>query len=110
MADDELDELRKKKMEQMQGQADAQQQQEDQMRKQLKQIASQILTPEAQSRLGNIRTAKPDLASQIEMQLVQMYRAGQIQDKITDEELKRLLKAVNDAEDETDIKYSRPRG
>ncbi len=117
MDDDKLDDLKKKKMEQLQGQdagsdmADRQrmqEQQEEQMRQQLKQIASQILTPDAQSRLGNIRTAKPDLASQIELQLVQLYRAGQIQEKITDDQLKQLLKQLKQADDEPDIKYSKP--
>ncbi len=114
MDDDALEDLKKKRRDQLQGQQSpedvqqAQKQQEEQMRQQLKQIASQILTTEARSRLGNVRAAKPDLASQIEMQLVQLYRAGQIRDKITDEQLKDLLKGIKDSEEETDIKYSRP--
>lgn len=114
MDDDTLEELKKQKMEQMQGgdmadQQRMQEQQEEQMRQQLKQIASQILTKDAQSRLGNIRTAKPDLASQIELQLVQLHRAGQIQNKITDDQLKQMLKQLQEATgDERDIKYSAP--
>lgn len=114
MDDDKIEELKKKRKDQLQGQQsagdlqNAQEQQKEQMRQQLKQIASQILTKEARSRLGNIRAAKPDLASQIEMQLVQLYRAGQIRDKITDDHLKELLKGIKDSEEEPDIKYSRP--
>jgi programmed cell death protein 5 len=116
MDEDKLDELKKKKMEQLQGSGQGvedaqhmQEQQKEQMRQQLKQIASQILTKEAQSRLGNIRTAKPDLAAQIELQLVQLHRTGQIKDKITDDQLKRLLKQIQDADDDDrDIKYSAP--
>lgn len=111
MSDDALDELKKKKMEQLNGQAEdvpqAQEQQAEQMRQQLKQIAAQILTKKARSRLGNVRAAKPDLAAQIELQLVQLHRMGQIRDKITDEQLKKLLKEVQSG-DEPDIKYSRP--
>lgn len=114
MDEDKLEELKKKKMQDMQGgdvegQMDAQKEQEEQMREQLKQIASQILTKEARSRLGNIRAAKPDLASQIELQLVQLYRMGQINGKLSDDELKKLLKSIKDSDDDRDIKYSRPR-
>ncbi|MCJ7450450.1 MAG: DNA-binding protein [Candidatus Nanohaloarchaeota archaeon QJJ-9] len=104
MADD-LEELKKKKMEQMQGEKGSSKAQEENYRKQLKQIASQILTKEARSRLGNIRAAKPDLASSIEMQLVQLHKAGQIRDKITDEQLKDLLKKLQEGKKDIDIKY-----
>lgn len=114
MAEDALDELKKKKKEQLsQGDVENQmEQQREQIRKQLKQIASQILTKEARSRLANIRTAKPDFAAQVEMQLVQLYKAGQIKDKITDEQLKTLLKKIRETQDEqeTNIKYTTPRG
>ncbi|MDY6777094.1 MAG: DNA-binding protein [Candidatus Nanohaloarchaea archaeon] len=107
---DDLEELKKKKMQEMQqgsGSEQLQEQQKEQARKKLKKIASQILTKEARSRLGNIRAAKPDLASQIEMQLVQLYRMGQINDKITDEQLKELLKKIQESdEDSPDIKYN----
>lgn len=112
MADD-LEELKKKKMEQMSGgesaggQMDAQEQQKEQMRKQLKQIASQIMTKEARSRLGNIRAADEDMAAKIELQLVQLHKAGQIRDKITDDQLKEILKKIKEAEDDNsmDIKH-----
>ncbi|MDY6769215.1 MAG: DNA-binding protein [Candidatus Nanohaloarchaea archaeon] len=109
MDEDELEKLKQEKLDQMEGnEVDAEQQQE-QIRQQLKQVASQILTDEARSRLGNIRAAKPDLASAIEYQLVQLHKAGQIQGKIDDDQLKRLLKRVQEEQDEQDIKYSTPR-
>lgn len=109
---DDLDELKKKKLEEMQdsgGEVDAQESQEQQMRQKLKQQAAQLLTEEARSRLGNIRAVKPDLASTIELQLVQLDKAGQIPGKIDDEQLKRLLQKIQESEDEPDIKYSTPR-
>jgi len=105
---DKLEKLKEEKLKQMQGgnsQANMRKQQEEQARQRLKKIASQILTKEARSRLGNIRTARPELASQIEMQLVQLYRSGSIRDKITDEQLKDLLKKVQESKDSTNIKY-----
>ncbi|MDY6771017.1 MAG: DNA-binding protein [Candidatus Nanohaloarchaea archaeon] len=109
---DDLDELKKKKMAKMQGNddtnpIDAQQREEEQMRQKLKKIASQILTDEARSRLGNIRAADEDLAAKIELQLVQLYKAGQIQDEITDEQLKQILQKIQEAEESNsrDIKH-----
>lgn len=102
---DDLEKIKEQKMQQMQGQQQGQQQQEEQLRKQMKQLASEILTDEAQSRLGNLRAAKPELASQIEAQLVQLHRAGQIRDEITDEQLKDLLKKVQESDEERNIKY-----
>jgi len=108
MADD-LEELKKKRMqEKMQGggKGSAREQQREQMRQKLKQISKQILTEDARERLNNIRVAKPEMASQIEMQLVKLHKAGQIQDKITDEQLKRLLKKISDdGSSERTMKY-----
>ncbi|MDY6773750.1 MAG: DNA-binding protein, partial [Candidatus Nanohaloarchaea archaeon] len=111
MDEEELEKLKEEKMDEIEGgeAEEAKKQQEEKIRKQLKQIASQILTEEARSRLGNIRMAKPDLASAIEYQLVQLHRAGRINGKIGDEELKRLLKQVQESKDEQDIKYTTPR-
>ncbi len=100
MDEEELKKLKEKKKESLSGDEAAGQleEQQEQMRQQLKQIAKQILTDEARSR--------PELASQIELQLVQLHRAGQIKDKITDEQLKELLKKLQEEGDEQDIKYT----
>lgn len=110
MDEDELEKLKQEKLADMDGSdaSDAAEQQQEKIRQQLKQVASQILTDDARSRLGNIRAAKPDLASAVEYQLVQLHRAGKIKGKIDDDELKRLLKRVQEAEDEQDIKYTTP--
>jgi programmed cell death protein 5 len=112
MDKDELEEMKKKKLkeklQQSGGMEDAQAQQEmqrEQVRKQIKKIASKILTKEARSRLGNLRAAKPEMASQIEAQLVQLHKMGQIKDKITDEQLKQLLKKIQSSDEDRDIKF-----
>lgn len=101
------DELKKKKIEELkkQQQGEDVQDQQQEMRKQLKQIASQILTKEARSRLGNVRAAKPDLASQVELQLVQLHRSGSIQGKINEDQLIEILKKIKSKGNERDIKY-----
>ncbi|MDY6776982.1 MAG: DNA-binding protein [Candidatus Nanohaloarchaea archaeon] len=107
MDEDELEKLKEEKVEGMQSESG--EDQEERIRKQLKQVASQILTEDARSRLGNVRVADEDLASAIEYQLVQLYKAGQIRGKIDDDQLKELLKKVKEAGDEPDIKYTKPR-
>lgn len=98
----DLDELRRKRMEELQKQAAAsenqqihQQQMQQEMEMQKKQIMMQILTPEARSRLANIRLTKPEFVDQIELQLIQLAQSGRVQNKITDEQLKELLKRLS---------------
>jgi programmed cell death protein 5 len=104
----ELDEIRKRRMAELQQQAamnaDPQQmaqqqlaqqqaaQQQAEMEAQLKQAMKQILTPEARGRLDNLRLTKPELVQNIEIQLLQSAQAGSLRGKVTDEQLKVLLK------------------
>ncbi len=104
----ELDEIRKRRMAELQQQAamnaDPQQiaqqqmaqqqaaQQQAEMEAQLKQAMKQILTPEARGRLDNLRLTKPDLVRNIEIQLLQSAQAGSLRGKVTDEQLRVLLK------------------
>ena len=104
----ELDEIRKRRMAELQQQAamnaDSQQlaqqqlaqqqaaQQQAEMEAQLKQAMKQILTPEARGRLDNLRLTKPELVQNIEIQLLQSAQAGSLRGKVTDEQLKVLLK------------------
>ena len=105
----ELDEIRKRRMAELQQQqaamnADPQQmaqqqlaqqqaaQQQAEMQAQLKQAMKQILTPEARGRLDNLRLTNPELVQNIEIQLLQSAQAGSLRGKVTDEQLKVLLK------------------
>ncbi|MDD2643314.1 MAG: DNA-binding protein [Methanobacteriaceae archaeon] len=101
----ELDELRRKRMAELQQQAGnqqqamqqqmQQQQMQQEMEKEKKQILMQILTPEARSRLTNLKLAKPDLVNQIEIQLIQSAQSGSLRGKVTDEQLKVLLSQIS---------------
>ncbi len=99
----DIDELRRKRMQQLQQQqqqsgmqSDAESQ--DQMRRELdaqkRQAMMQLLTPEARARLANIRLTKPEFVDQIEIQLIQLAQAGRVQSQITDDQLKELLKKL----------------
>ena len=59
----------------------------------------QILTPEARSRLTNLKLAKPDLVNQIEIQLIQSAQSGSLRGKVTDEQLKVLLSQISGQKD-----------
>ncbi len=95
--DEEIEELRRKKMLEYQAQLQEQQRQ-DELRRRYeiqKRIAiQQILTPEARSRLANIRAAKPEFAEQLELQLIQLAQSGKLGSKITDSQLKEILKRL----------------
>ncbi len=98
----DIEEIRRKKMLELQQRAQQQAteaEREEQLRQQFeiqkKQILMRILTPEARSRLANLRLTRPQFVEQIELQLIQLAQAGQIRSKITDEQLKELLKRIS---------------
>ena len=114
-----LDEIRQKRMAELQAQqAAAQQAQQQQAAQQMqqqeaqaqfeaqkKQILGQILTPEARNRLANLRLTKPELVNQIEIQLIQSAQAGSLRGKVTDDQLKVLLRQI--AGQKREIKITR---
>ena len=106
--EDEIEELKRRRMLELQARAAEQQRQEELRRQyevQKKLALQQILTPEARSRLANIRAAKPEFAEQIELQLIQLAQGGRIASQITDAQLKEILRRVQ--ERKRDIKIRR---
>ena len=115
----DLDEIRQRRMAELQAQqaamqnqaqqqavAQAQQQEaQRQMEAQKKQILSQIMTTEARARLANLKLTKPELVSQIEIQLIQSAQAGSLRGKVTDDQLKVLLRNI--AGQKREIKITR---
>ena len=65
-----------------------------QLEKLKKVVMNKILTKEAIERLGRIRLVKPELASQVELYLMQLYQSGQIKSMIDDSQLKKILNAL----------------
>ncbi len=98
--DEELEKLKKKRLEELQQQAnqeDIEEQQETQkkqMEEQKKAILRTVLTPEARQRLGRIKVARPEVVESIENQLIMIARSGQLENKINDEQLRKLLLKV----------------
>jgi len=92
--DAELEALRKRKLMELQRQLIQEQQKAEaqrrlEMQKQI--LMRRILTSKARQRLANLRMIKPEFASQLEMQLIQIAQQGRINIPITDDQLKELL-------------------
>ena len=109
-SDRELDEIRRKRLEEMQrcqGQERAEDEQQkaaqeaERARKQ--QILRQILDIAARERLANVRLVRPDLAENVENQLIQLYSMGRINRIITEEEIKQILGKMTETKRETHI-------
>jgi len=98
--DEELEKLRKKKLQELQQQAilqesmDEQERQREEFKEQKKAILRKILTNEARERLGRIKVARPDLAENIENQLLMLIQNNQLKNKINDEQLQLILSKI----------------
>jgi len=94
VSEEDLENLRKRRMLELQqrmvdeqNQTQAQQQIEGQKQALLR----RILAPEARRRLTNLNMVKPEFTKQLEMQLIQLAQQGKINIPITDAQLKELL-------------------
>jgi len=98
--DEELDNIRKKKLQELQQQA-AQQQIAEAQQKEFEtkkyQIMRKILSQEGRQRLENIRMVRPEFAEQIELQLIQLFQSGQLRGAIPlpDKAFKKLLEQIS---------------
>jgi len=101
MGDDELAELRRRKMEELQNQQMGQQaaeqqamQREQQLEAQIQSILKQAMEPEARERLHTIKLTRPEFARAVEQQIVMLAQSNRLRQKITDEQLKNLLQQL----------------
>ena len=100
MGDDELAELRKRRMAQLQQQAGDQQGMQEELERQQRQksqiqmILMQVLEPDARERLNTIKLTKPEFAGAVEQQLIALAQSGRLKQKITDAQLKELLRQL----------------
>lgn len=111
MSDDELSDLRRRRMAELQQQAYNQQyaqedleRQRQQMEAQIQAVLMQILEPEARERLNTIKLTKPEFARSVEQQLVALAQSGRIGQRITDEQLKGILRQLTPAKREFSIR------
>jgi programmed cell death protein 5 len=98
--DKELENLRKKRLKELQQQATIQESIEEQdlqrqeFEEQKKMILRAILDTTARERLARIKIARPELAESIENQLIMLAQGGKLKNKINDEQLRMLLARV----------------
>ena len=97
MGDDELAEIRRQRMMQLQQQQMAEQEQvqrQQAMQAQIQTVLMQAMEPEARERLNTIKLAKPEFAAAVEQQIVALAQSGRLRQKITDAQLKQLLSQI----------------
>jgi programmed cell death protein 5 len=107
MSDEELEELRRKKLSALQRQVSDEQrsaQMEQQLEQQKQGLLRNILTPEARQRLTNLKMVKPEFTDQLELQLIQLAQQGKIPIPLADEQLKKILVQLQSRKRETTIR------
>jgi programmed cell death protein 5 len=107
VSDDELEELRRRKLSALQRQvADEQRQAQSQQRleAQKETLLRSILSPEARQRLTNLRMVKPEFTEQLELQLIQLAQQGKLPIPLSDEQLKQVLVQLQGRKRETTIR------
>ena len=98
--DEELENLRRKKLQELQQQGQLQEslEEQDAQKKELEErrrtILRSILTTQAKERLGRIKVARPEMAGEIENQLIMLVQGGRLKNKINDEQLRMLLSKI----------------
>ena len=108
--DEELEALRQKKLAELQEQQASAQMQEEQKaahEAQKQAILRQILTEEARQRLTNVKLVRPQLAEAVEVRLIQLAQQGAISDKLSDSQLKDILRKIQGQKRETKIDIRR---
>ncbi len=107
MSEDELEELRRRKLSALQRQL-AEEQRKTQMQQQLElekqALLRNILTPEARQRLSNLKMVKPEFIDQLELQLIQLAQQGKLPIPLPDEQLKQILIQLQSQKRETKIR------
>jgi programmed cell death protein 5 len=107
MSDDQLDQIRKRKLSSMQQRVSDEQRQnqaEQQLEAQKQALLSKILAPDARQRLNNLKMVKPEFTEQIEMQLIEMAQTGKLPIPLSDAQLKGILIQLQSRKREPTIK------
>ena len=102
--DERLEKLRQERMQELRDQAEgqgqgganqeAQQAAQEQAEAQKEALLKQYLTDGARQRLNAVQMSKPEFADQVEQQIVALAKSGRVQDRITEEQMKDLLREL----------------
>jgi programmed cell death protein 5 len=105
--DQELQEIRRRKLEALQQEAvqeEAQKEVQEQYDQQRQAVLRRILTIEARERLARLRIARPEFAESVENQLITLAQQGQLGGAIDDNTLIQILEKLNPRKREITIK------
>ncbi len=97
-SDEELELLKRRKLEQMIVEAEEKRRraEEEAAREAQRQaILRAILTPEARERLANVKLVKPELARAVEDYLISLFSSGQLKGVIDDNTLRDILAEID---------------
>lgn len=99
MDDEELEKIKqqkRKELEKQMGNQDIEQQKEqmEKIKQQRKQQLRKILTRDAYERFNRVRIINEDMSNQLETYLIKLKQMGQINQKINEEQLKKILKSL----------------
>jgi programmed cell death protein 5 len=67
-------------------------------------LIRRMLTSEARQRLANLKMVKPEFASHLELQLIQISQQGKIELPINDDQLKGILRSLQKGRKEIRIR------
>lgn len=107
MSDDELEELRRRKLSALQRQVSEEQRQaqmQQELEGQKQALLRSILSPEARQRLTNLKMVKPEFTEQLELQLIQLAQQGKLLIPLADKQLKEILTQLQTRRRETKIR------
>jgi len=95
--DEELEAIRRRKLMELQQRLQQEREAAEAQRRlelQKQALLRRILTLKARQRLANLKIIKPEFASQLETQLIQIAQQGRIRIPIDDEQLKEILRRL----------------
>jgi len=107
VSDEELEELRRRKLSALQKQMTDEQrsaQMEQRLEQQKESLLRSILSTEARQRLTNLKMIKPEFTEQLELQLIQLAQQGKIPIPLGDEQLKKILVQLQSRKRQTTIR------
>lgn len=107
MTDDDIDEIRKRKMEELQRRAQREEQeaeQQERVERQKDALLKQHLDEGARRRLNTVKMTKPEFAAQAERQILALIKSGRLREKISEEQMKELLQEMQPDDDGFDIR------
>ncbi|MFA9518313.1 DNA-binding protein [Halopenitus sp. H-Gu1] len=109
--DERLEELRERKMQEIQDRAqqggaeeEAQEAARDRAQAQQEAVLKQHLTDSARQRLNAVEMSKPDFAAKVKKQVAALAQSGRVQGRIDEDQMKELLRELQPEQTSYDIR------